>query len=88
MRVAAFAVALLLGAAACAVPPERDENPGDFSHDVSGAATPWTETDFDNAPDTFTFAINVSTGSSSGRRTNSYPSVTRAPGIACAKAWA
>ena len=57
MRVVAFAGALLLGATACAVQPDRDGDPEGFTHDVSGAATPWTETRFDNAPDGFTFAV-------------------------------
>ena len=52
MRAAALIVALLLGVAACATRPGPV-----FEHNVSGTAKPWTEADFDNAPDNFTFAV-------------------------------
>jgi predicted phosphodiesterase len=52
VRAAALIVALLLGVAACATRPGPV-----FEHNVSGTAKPWTEADFDNAPDNFTFAV-------------------------------
>jgi len=51
VRVAA-ATCLLLLVAGCAAPPVPE-----FEHDVSGASRPWTDAEFDNAPDTFSFAV-------------------------------
>jgi predicted phosphodiesterase len=51
-RIAAVIITLALGVAACTTRP-----PTVFEHDVTSAAKPWTEADFDNAPDTFTFAV-------------------------------
>jgi len=52
MRAAALIVVLVLGLAACATPPAAV-----FEHDATGAAVPWTGAAFDNAADTFTFAV-------------------------------
>ncbi|MDX1381395.1 MAG: metallophosphoesterase, partial [Xanthomonadales bacterium] len=52
MRRAAAIALLTLGVAACAAPP-----PPVFEHDVATAAKPWTAAGFDNAPDTFAFAV-------------------------------
>jgi len=46
---------LLLGA--CAAGRSATPDPAAFQHDVEGQATPWTNTDFDNRDDKFTFAI-------------------------------
>jgi len=48
--------ALLLLSACSSQTRPQTESPV-FQHDVQGSATPWTNTDFDNAEDKFTFAI-------------------------------